>query len=71
MFDAMGLGGGNSFLAGKPTSLPSTYPRRNIALIHLIRTAVSIVLGIPFPIWIFYKGEMLRRRNPMTRESVQ
>lgn len=34
MFDAMGLGGGNSFLA-----------------------AVSIVLGIPFPIWIFYKGE--------------
>ena len=28
---------------------------------------LAIVLGIPFPIWIYYKGEEMRARNPMTR----
>jgi len=28
---------------------------------------VSIVVGIPFPIYLFYKGEELRARNPLTR----
>ncbi|KNZ78710.1 hypothetical protein J132_10815 [Termitomyces sp. J132] len=37
MFAALGLGGGNSLLAG-----------------------LSIVLGIPFPVWIYYKGESIR-----------
>jgi MFS family permease len=46
MFDALGLGGGNSLLAG-----------------------LAIVLGIPFPIWIYYKGEGMRARNPLTRDS--
>ncbi|KAG6830112.1 hypothetical protein H0H92_002161 [Tricholoma furcatifolium] len=37
MFHALGLGGGNSLLAG-----------------------LAIVLGIPFPIWIYYRGEAIR-----------
>ena len=30
---------------------------------------IAIVIGIPFPIWIYYKGEELRARNPLTRMS--
>ena len=30
---------------------------------------LAIVLGIPFPIWIYYKGEEMRARNPLTRTS--
>ncbi|KAF9009997.1 major facilitator superfamily domain-containing protein [Cyathus striatus] len=49
MFEAMGIGAGNSFLAG-----------------------LAIVLGIPFPVWIYYKdkyalGEVLRN---MTKRDV-
>ncbi|KAF9051365.1 multidrug resistance protein 4 [Panaeolus papilionaceus] len=29
---------------------------------------LAIVLGIPFPIWIYYKGEEMRARNPLTRK---
>ena len=43
MFDALGLGGGNSLLGG-----------------------LAIVLGIPFPIFLWYKGAALRARNPLT-----
>ena len=46
MFDAMGIGGGNSLLAG-----------------------VAIVLGIPFPVFLYYKGAELRARNPLTRTT--
>jgi len=28
---------------------------------------LAIVLGIPFPVWIYYKGEGMRARNPLTR----
>ncbi|KAE9404187.1 multidrug resistance protein 4 [Gymnopus androsaceus JB14] len=44
MYDALGIGGGNSLLGG-----------------------LAIVLGIPFPIWIYYKGEAMRARNPLSR----
>ncbi|KAG6916738.1 hypothetical protein DXG01_005558 [Tephrocybe rancida] len=37
MFDSLGLGGGNSLLAG-----------------------LAIILGIPFPVWIYYRGEAMR-----------
>jgi hypothetical protein len=30
---------------------------------------LAILLGIPFPIWIYYKGEEMRARNPLTRDS--
>jgi len=44
MYDALGIGGGNSLLAG-----------------------LAIVIGIPFPIWFWYKGEEIRSRNPLNR----
>jgi hypothetical protein len=44
MFAALGIGGGNSLLAG-----------------------LAIVLGIPFPIWIYYHGEKMRLNNPLNR----
>ncbi|KXN89321.1 hypothetical protein AN958_05819 [Leucoagaricus sp. SymC.cos] len=31
---------------------------------------LAIVLGIPFPIWIYFRGEQLRARNPLTAASV-
>ncbi|KAF9023698.1 multidrug resistance protein 4 [Hymenopellis radicata] len=45
MFDALGLGGGNSLLAG-----------------------FGILLGIPFPVWIYYKGEAVRLRSSLSRQ---
>jgi len=44
MYKAMGLGGGNSLLAG-----------------------LAIVLGIPFPIWIYFRGEAMRARSSLTK----
>ncbi|KAF8629027.1 hypothetical protein AX15_003601 [Amanita polypyramis BW_CC] len=44
MFRTLGLGGGNSLLAG-----------------------LAIILGIPFPIWIYYKGEAMRARSSLTK----
>ncbi|KAG5733251.1 hypothetical protein E4T56_gene20855 [Termitomyces sp. T112] len=38
--DRLGLGGGNSLLAG-----------------------LAILLDIPFPVWIYYKGESIRQRG--------
>ncbi|KAF8068731.1 multidrug resistance protein 4 [Lyophyllum atratum] len=42
MFDRLGLGGGNSLLAG-----------------------LVIVLGIPFPVWIYYRGEAIRLKSKL------
>jgi hypothetical protein len=44
MFDALGLGVGNSLLA-----------------------ALAIVMGIPFPIFIWFYGERLRARSSLMR----
>ncbi|KAI9513187.1 multidrug resistance protein 4 [Russula earlei] len=44
MFDALGLGPGNSLLA-----------------------ALAIVMGVPFPIWIWFYGERLRAQSSLTR----
>ena len=30
---------------------------------------LAIVLGIPFPVWIYFKGEGMRARNPLTQAS--
>jgi hypothetical protein len=46
MFARLGLGGGNSLLAG-----------------------LAIVLGIPFPIWIYYYGERIRLNSSLSRWS--
>lgn len=44
MFNVLGLGGGNSLLAG-----------------------LSILLGIPFPVWIYYRGEAVRLNSDLSR----
>jgi len=41
----MGIGAGNSMLAG-----------------------FAIILGIPFPVWLYYYGEKFRQRSPLTRD---
>ncbi|KAG9219127.1 hypothetical protein CCMSSC00406_0001537 [Pleurotus cornucopiae] len=46
MYNALGLGGGNSLLAG-----------------------LSIILGIPFPIWIWYNGERIRLRSKLSKAN--
>lgn len=28
---------------------------------------LAIVIGIPFPIWIWFKGEEIRKNSPMSR----
>jgi hypothetical protein len=28
---------------------------------------ISIIVGIPFPVWVYYQGEQMRARNPLTR----
>ena len=28
---------------------------------------IAILTGVPFPIWLFYKGEEMRLRNPLNR----
>ena len=32
-------------------------------------TGLAILLGIPFPVWLYFKGEAIRARNPLTRDS--
>ena len=44
LFEAMGTGGGTSFLAG-----------------------LAIVVGVPFPLLVYFKGEQMRARNPLNR----
>jgi hypothetical protein len=44
MFDALGLGVGNSLLA-----------------------AIVIVMGVPFPIFLWFYGERLRARSSLTK----
>jgi len=44
MYNHLGVGGGNTLLAG-----------------------LAIILGIPTPIWFWYKGEKIRSRDPLNR----
>ncbi|KAJ7246604.1 major facilitator superfamily domain-containing protein [Mycena haematopus] len=44
MFDALGMGGGNSLLGG-----------------------LAILLGIPFPIYLYYHGAAIRAKSSLTR----
>ncbi|KAF8800562.1 MFS general substrate transporter [Phlegmacium glaucopus] len=34
-----------------------------------ILAALAVILGIPFPVWLYYKGEAMRARNPLTHAS--
>ena len=44
MFDTLGIGPGNSLLAG-----------------------LAIVLGIPFPVWLWFYGEKMRANSSLAR----
>jgi hypothetical protein len=66
MFAAMGEGGGNSVRL--LYLLNRAFP--NSGFLQLL-AGLSIVLGIPFPVFIYFKGEMLRARNPLTADSVK
>jgi len=33
--------------------------------------ALAIVLGIPFPVWLYFNGASLRERNPLTVDSTK
>ncbi len=33
--------------------------------------ALAIVLGIPFPVWLYFNGAALRARNPLTVDSTK
>ena len=54
MFNALGLGGGNSVCLG--LSFLRCYLNHSMKLL----AGLAIVLGIPFPVWVYYKGEAIR-----------
>ena len=66
MFDELGLGGGNSVCFSFSVYLLSW--NGSLTFKQLL-AGFAIVIGIPFPIWIYYKGETLRARNPLTKAS--
>ena len=43
------------------------------SIIHCVQllAGLAIVLGVPFPIWLYFKGEEMCARNPLTRASTQ
>ncbi|KAF5351507.1 hypothetical protein D9758_007243 [Tetrapyrgos nigripes] len=65
MFDAMGIGPGNSLLGGNVSILRRTYSRATTN--NESSSGLAIFLGVPFPIWIYYKGEQMRARSSFTR----
>lgn len=68
MFDKLGLGGGNSvrfcpiIYLFRDAFIEETFEKQLLA-------GFAIAVGIPFPIWIYYNGEGLRARNPLTKVS--
>lgn len=67
MFDALGVGGGNS--VRQPCARYFTFMITDVSLYEKLLAGLAIVLGIPFPIWLYYNGEKMRARNPLTRDS--
>lgn len=66
MFNALGEGKGNTVRS--PFSIQKNMKPwfMNVQLL----ACVAIVLGIPFPIWIYYKGEAIRSKNPLSNGSM-
>ena len=69
MFAKLGLGGGNPVCFLKNNLLNVFQLNLLFFYTRQLLAGLAIVLGIPFPIWIYYKGEEMRARNPMTRAS--
>ena len=56
------------------TSLCSHLPYRLMLELKRLKkkqllAGIAIIVGIPFPVWIYYNGEGLRARNPLTKMS--
>ena len=66
MFDKLGLGGGNSVRLDQIFRVSS---ERFIFQMLQLLGGLSILLGIPFPVYLYYRGEALRAANPLTRDS--
>jgi hypothetical protein len=69
MFAALGLGGGNSVCFFSPVVLSPTIQLNDQCLHTQLLAGLAIVIGIPFPIWIYFKGEEMRAGNPLTHAS--
>ncbi|KAG6916739.1 hypothetical protein DXG01_005559 [Tephrocybe rancida] len=54
MFDTLGLGGGNSVNTISYRAEVSSHPNSQLL------AGLAIILGIPFPVWIYYRGEAIR-----------
>ena len=67
MFDALGLGGGNSVCPCVAffECISRIFTDRLIQLL----AGLAIVLGIPFPVWLYFNGEKMRAKNPLTKGS--
>jgi hypothetical protein len=58
MYDALGQGGGNS-VRHCMTISPGSIRNPSVQLL----VGLAIILGIPFPVWIYYRGEAIRLRS--------
>ena len=67
MFAKLGLGG--ILYVFFKNNLLNVFHLNHFFYTRQLLAGLAIVLGIPFPIWIYYKGEEMRARNPMTRAS--
>jgi hypothetical protein len=65
MFNALGYGGGNSLLAGMTIIHPSII--LVILIMILNHVGLAIVIGIPFPIFLYFYGEKIRAHGKYTR----
>ncbi|KDR80318.1 hypothetical protein GALMADRAFT_242687 [Galerina marginata CBS 339.88] len=62
IFDRLGEGPGNTV----HTIIHTFFVELTVYLFQLL-AGVAVILGIPFPIWIYYKGEAMRARSQYTR----
>ena len=69
MFNTLGLGGGNSVCLFPAFFWVLFFQLNQIHYVQKLLAGLAIILGIPFPIWIYYNGEKLRARNPLTQAS--
>ena len=65
MFDDLGMGGGSSVSLNSDQPETAIY-RPSFVPIKLL-AGLAIVMGIPFPVWIYYHGEAIRARSDLTR----
>jgi len=45
------------------------YNKLGVGIGNSLLAVLAIILGIPFPVYLYYRGEALRAANPLTRDS--